>query len=257
MAEHKDRYASTRHSWEKIWDEASIKVELEAVQYERAQETIRAYLPYLSKDDAHLEAGSGLSAVVIALRGLGYRVQGLDYAINALLVSRRHDPDLPLAAGDVHHLPYRDNCFGSYLSFGVLEHFEHGMLPALREAYRVIKPGGLLVLTIPYPNIVYRAVQLKRGLSGGGRLTDDDFYESAYTRSQLTEAVAQAGFSPMRLEPMSHAFTLWGLGAPFRAPGYYRTNHLAESVGSVLKRLTPWLFSFSTLLIARKPDDAG
>lgn len=257
MAEHKDRYASTRHSWERIWDESSIEVELAAVQYERAQETIRAYLPYLSKDDTHLEAGSGLSAVVIALRGLGYRMQGLDYALNALLVSRRHDPDLPLTAGDIHHLPYRDNCFGSYLSFGVLEHFEHGMLPALREAYRVIKPGGALVLTIPYPNLVYRAVQLKRRLGGGGRLTDDDFYESAYTRSQLTEAVTQAGFSVLRVEPMSHAFTLWGLSAFFRAPGYYRTNHLAESLGSVLKRLTPWLFCFSTLLIARKPDDAG
>jgi len=121
MAEPTDRYDSTRHSWEKIWDEASIEVELEAVQYERAQATIRAYLPYLAKEDRHLEAGSGLSAVVITLRDLGYRAQGLDYAINALLESRRHDPGLPLTAGDVHHLPYRDNCFGSYLSYCVLE----------------------------------------------------------------------------------------------------------------------------------------
>lgn len=252
VAEHKDRYASTRHSWEKIWDEASIKVELEALQYERAQETIRAYLPYLSKDDTHLEAGSGLSAVVIALRGLGYRVQGLDYALNALQASRRHDPELPLAAGDVHHLPYRDNCVGSYLSFGVLEHFEHGMLPALREAYRVIKPAGVLVLTIPYPNIVYRAVQLKRRLGGAGQLTDDAFYESAYTRRQLTDTVSRAGFRVERIEPMSHAFTLWGLGGLFRAPGYYKTNWLADTLGTVLQRVTPWIFSFSTLLIARK-----
>lgn len=253
MAEQKDRYDSTRHSWEKIWDDASIEVELAAAQYERAQETIRAYLPYLAKGDQHLEAGSGLSAVVIALRDKGYRAQGLDYAINALLESRRHDPELPLAAGDVHHLPYRDDCFGSYLSFGVLEHFERGLLPALLEAYRVIQPGGVLVLTIPYPNIVNRAVQLKRRLTRAGQLTDDAFYESAYTRRQLTDAVAQAGFSVLRVEPMSHDFTLWGLGGVFRAPGYYRTSRLAESLGSVLKRITPWLFSFSTLLIARKP----
>ena len=252
MAEHKDLYDSTRHSWEKIWDEASIEVELEAVRYQRAQATIRAYLPYLAKDELHLEAGSGLSAVVIALRGLGYRAQGLDYAINALLLSRRRDAGLPLAAGDVHHLPYCDNCFGSYLSFGVLEHFEHGMRPALLEAYRVIKPGGTLVLTIPYPNVVQRAVQLKRRLSGAGQLTDEAFYESAYTRSQLTDAVSQAGFRVERMEPLSHAFTLWGLGAMFRAPGYYRTNRLAEALGSVLERSMPWLFCFSTLLIARK-----
>ena len=252
MAKHSDRYDSTRHSWKKIWDDASIEVELEAVQYERAQETINAYLPYLAKEDLHLEAGSGLSAVVITLRGMGYRAQGLDYAINALLVSRRHDPGLPLAAGDVHHLPYRDNCFGSYLSFGVLEHFEHGMRPALAEAYRVLKPGGVLVLTIPYPNLVHRAVQWKRRLAGAGQLTDDSFYESAYTRRQLIEAVSRAGFRVARVEPMSHAFTLWGLGSIFRAPGYYRTSRLAEILGASLKRVMPWLFSFSTLLIARK-----
>ncbi len=252
MEEHGDRYDSTRQAWENIWADASMAVELEAVQYERAQATIRAYLPYLAKDDRHLEAGSGLSAVVITLREKGYRVQGLDYAIKALLESRRYDPELPLAAGDVHHLPYRDNCFGSYLSFGVLEHFERGMLPALMEAYRVIKPGGVLVLTIPYPNIVHRAVQLKRSLAGASQLTDDAFYESAYTRRQLVEAVSQAGFSVLRLEPMSQAFTLWGLGTMFRAPGYYKTNRLAETLGAGLKHLLPWVFSFSTLLIARK-----
>ena len=252
MADDRDRYDSTRHSWERIWEEASIEAELEAVGYERAQATIRAYLPYLAKDDLHLEAGSGLSAVVITLRRLGYRAQGLDYACNALRASRRHDPELPLAAGDVHHLPYRDNCVGGYLSFGVLEHFEHGMLPALREAYRVIKPGGVLVLTIPYPNIVHQAIQLKRRLAGAGQLTDDAFYESAYTRAQLTDTVSQAGFRVERIEPMSHAFTLWGLGGLFRAPGYYKTNWLADTLGAVLQRVTPWLFSFSTLLIARK-----
>ena len=252
MAERRDLYDSTRSAWVKIWDEASIEVELEAVQYARAQETIRAYLPYLAKEDSHLEAGSGLSAIVIALREQGYRVQGLDYAVNALLESRRHDPKLPLIAGDVHYLPYCDNCFGSYLSFGVLEHFEHGMLPALLEAYRVIKPGGVLVLTIPYPNIVYRSVQLRRRLQGARRLTDDAFFESVYTRTQLVEIVSRAGFIVERVAPMSHSFTLWGLGALFRAPGYYRTNALAESLGKMLKRVLPWSFSFSTLVIARK-----
>ena len=252
MPEGKARYDSTRVAWEEIWDKSSIELELEAVRYERAQEIIRAYLPFLSQEELHLEAGSGLSAVVISLRELGYDVLGLDYAQNALRDSRRFDSTLPLTAGDVHCLPYRDDCFGSYLSFGVLEHFEEGMLPALAEAYRVIKPGGILVLTIPYPNVVYRAVQLKRRLTGAGQLTNDEFYESAYTCGQLIDIVSKAGFRDIHAEPTSHSFTLWGLGSLFRKSGYYRTNALAESLGAVLRRGLPWAFNFSTLIIARK-----
>lgn len=247
-----NRYDSTRRAWEDIWDEASIEVELEAAAYARAQDTIRAYLPYLSKEDRHLEAGSGLSAIVIALRRRGYNVHGLDYAVNALLASRRYDDSLPLAAGDVHHLPYRDNCFGSYLSFGVLEHFEGGMLPALQEAYRVVKPGGVLVLTIPYPNLIHNLVQWRRRLAGVGPLTDDAFYESTYTRRQLRDVVTAAGFRLEMSKPTSHSFTLWQLGGPFREPGYYRSSPLAERLGGLLQGLLPWPFNYSTLIVARK-----
>ena len=247
-----DRYESTRSAWEDIWDEASIEVELEAAAYTRAQETIRAYLPFLSQTDVHLEAGSGLSAIVITLRERGYDVHGLDYAINALRASRRNDAALPLVAGDVHHLPYRDDYFGSYLSFGVLEHFEQGMLPSLKEAYRVVKPGGVLVLTIPYPNLIHRLVRFKRKIVGSGPLKDDAFYESAYTRRQLINVVSAAGFNVELSEATSHSFTLWGLGGPFREPGYYQTSWLAETLGAGLRRLLPWTFNYSTLIVARK-----
>lgn len=246
-----DRYDSTRQAWETIWNGASMSVEMEAIQYERAQATIRAYLPYLNKQDIVLEAGSGLSAVIITLRRMGYRVVGLDYAENALHISRQYEPELTLVTGDVHALPYAENSLGAYLSFGVLEHFEHGMQPALREAYRVLKPGGVLVLTIPYPNLVWRIAQWKRSLSGKN-LINEDFYESTYTRAALVENVTQVGFNLVEALPTSHDFTLWGLGGMFRAPGYYKTSPLAESLGGILRGVMPWAFNFMTLIIARK-----
>lgn len=247
------RYESTRKAWEDIWDHASVEIELEAMQYRRSQETIRTYCAYLSKADIILEAGSGLSAAVITLRRMGFNVLGLDYAFNALEVSRQYDPSLPLFAGDVHALPHAENALGAYLSFGVLEHFEHGMQPALREAYRVLKPGGTLVLTIPYPNLVHRFVAWRRKRQGLSVLNDDSFYESAYTQHQLIENAEQAGFRVLKVVPTSHAYTLWGLGGPFRAAGYYQTSALAEILGKAACWLLPWALNFSTLLIARKP----
>lgn len=247
-----ERYDSTRQAWEDIWQGASVETELEAVQYRRAIDTLNVYTPYLPKDQPILEAGSGLSAVVITLRRMGYPVIGLDYAVNALHVSRAYDNHLPLLAGDVHALPCADNSLGGYLSFGVLEHFEHGMGPALAEAHRVLAPGGVLVLTIPYPNVVYRLVQWRRRLAGESLLTDEDFYESTYTRDALVRAVQNVGFYVDLTQPTSHDFTLWGLGEPFRAPGYYRTSALAENLGGVLCRVLPWAFNFMTLIVAHK-----
>ncbi|PJF27516.1 MAG: hypothetical protein CUN53_03775, partial [Phototrophicales bacterium] len=87
-------YDQTRAAWERIWNAADVETELAAVQYSRAQETINRYRPFLPKDRPILEAGSGLSAVVIALGRLGYDMIGLDYAENALHISRAYDPSL-------------------------------------------------------------------------------------------------------------------------------------------------------------------
>jgi len=213
---------------------------------------LRIYTPYLPKDSVILEAGSGLSAAVITLRRMGFNVVGLDYAANALHVSHRYDPTLPLVAGDVHALPHADHSLAAYLSFGVLEHFEHGMAPALKEAYRVLRPGGVLVLTIPYPNLVQRLVAWRRRQQNMSVLTDDDFYESTYTRDSLVQNVTDAGFTPVKVVPTSHAYTLWGLGGVFQSEGYYQTSALAETLGKALRVTLPWAFNFSTLVIAQK-----
>lgn len=246
-----ERYDSTRQAWENIWDSASVEVELQTMSYPRSIATINRYLPYLNKQDIILEAGSGLSAVVITLRQMGYNVVGLDYALNALHTSRSHTPDLPLLAGDVHALPHPDNSLGAYLSFGVLEHFEHGMNPALAEAYRVLKPGGVAVITIPYPNLVWKLAQWRRERAGH-LLIDDEFYESTYTRQQLIDEVTGVGFKVEEAVPTSHAYTLWGLGGIFQDEGYYRTSFLARSLGKIASVVAPWPLNFMTLIIARK-----
>lgn len=248
-----NRYDSTREAWESIWNHASVDIELETSTYRRSQRVQAAYLSYLSKTDVILEAGSGLSAALIPLRQMGYNVVGLDYAENALQLSRQHTPDLALVVGDVHALPHPENSIGAYLSFGVLEHFEQGMGAALREAYRILKPNGSLIMTIPYPNLIWKLAQWRREQQGK-KLIDDDFYESTYTQHELIAEVTKVGFELAEAIPTSHSFTLWGLHPIFRAKGYYKTNALAEGLGELLRIAAPWEFNFMTLIIARKPE---
>ncbi len=245
-------YERTRQSWEEIWAGASVEAELAVMEQRRTYETLGVYPQYLSKEGIILEAGCGLATVIMRLRDMGFKVIGLDYAEQALHVARAYDPSLSLQVGDVHALPYADNSVHGYLSFGVLEHFEHGVGPALREANRVLVPGGTLVLTIPYPNVVHTLVRWKRRVFGQSQLTDDDFFETTYTHHALIAELEAAGFEIVVVRPTSHSFTLWGLGWPFKGKGYYRTTRLAEALGAVLRRIAPWPFNFTTMLIARK-----
>ncbi len=57
-----------------------------------------------------------------------------------------YDPDI---VGDIHHLPLPDNSQDAILCLSVLEHVEDP-IRAAEELYRVLKPGGYLLLYVPF-----------------------------------------------------------------------------------------------------------
>src|SRR5579859_4373259 len=196
------RYEQTRDAWRNIWTHTDFERESKTLLYKRAQAVINTYLPYLDRTAPNLEAGCGMGQVVYYLAQRGYPMIGVDYAPEAVTMAREFHPELRLHVGDVHNLPYPSNTFGSYLSFGVLEHFEQGPDAALIEALRVLRPGGALIITIPHPNFV-------EGLRDGvnrlfpARLEQVGpraaYYERTYTHTELADHIRRAGFT-IRLE---------------------------------------------------------
>jgi SAM-dependent methyltransferase len=247
-----DEYDSTRETWRRIWnEEADVARELKTLEYPRSLRIETLYLRFLQKEQPVLEAGCGLGREVIRLDGRGYRIAGIDYAEEALHRIVAYRRGYRLAAGDVHHLPFRDGAFGSCLSFGVLEHFATGPAAALRETNRVLREGGVLVLILPYPNLVWRFLRLKRKWAGEPPVRPG-FYETTYTVRDLEDQLNGAGFQVVERHPIGHSFTLWGLGGLFRGGGYYETSALAEGLGAVLQRVLPWPMCFESLIVARK-----
>jgi SAM-dependent methyltransferase len=248
-----DLYDRTRRSWEAIWEqESSIRDEIEVLNEARTSDQFDVFPQYLSKEGYILEAGSGLGAAMLYLRDRGYKMIGCDYAEQALRQFHAYDASIPVVTADVHALPYATNSLHGYLSFGVFEHFAQGMSAALREAHRVLTPGGIMVLTIPYPNVINRLVRWRRKLAGQNVLNNADFYESTYTQRDLERELTEAGFEVLLAKPTSHSFTFWGLGGVFRAKGYYRTSTLAEFCGALARETLPWAFNYTTMMIARK-----
>lgn len=57
-----------------------------------------------------------------------------------------YNPDI---VGDIHALPFTDNSVDALLCIAVLEHVERPEL-AVREMYRVLKPGGYCFIYVPF-----------------------------------------------------------------------------------------------------------
>ena len=106
-------------------------------------------LAYAGRRDLHiLDAGCGSGGNMLFLRRYG-SVIGIDLAAEALVLGRL-SLQSELARASVLAIPFADASFDLVTSFDVLY---HRAVPdeqaALREARRVLRPGGRLLLRLP------------------------------------------------------------------------------------------------------------
>lgn len=64
-------------------------------------------------------------------------------------IEPRKAPNVFLARADVENLPLKDGCADLILSINIIDRLEDGLKKALKECYRILKPGGWLVFTDP------------------------------------------------------------------------------------------------------------
>ena len=92
-----------------------------------------------------LEIGAGRGRMVRVLRSYGVDAQFVCLDLNNYV----READGLGVLGNAISLPFPDNCFDLVYSLGVVEHFPE-TASALSEHVRVVKPGGMILVTVPH-----------------------------------------------------------------------------------------------------------
>ena len=133
-------------------------------------------------------AGEGYGAALLAQQAAGVRgVLALDYDAAAVSHLSRRYPQLGAVRGNLAALPVADASIDTLVSLQVIEHvWDHPQF--LAECVRVLRPGGLLVLSTP------NRLTFSPGASGADRPLNP-FHTHEFTAAELVRLVAGAGLA--------------------------------------------------------------
>jgi SAM-dependent methyltransferase len=167
---------------------------------------------------ALLDVGCGTGALVRTLLTLGYDARGVDPFVQEFDLA---EPSF--IAGTLERLPCDDASFATLCAFDVLEHVDED--DALREMMRVLRPGGLMLVSVP----AYRALWGPRDDAAG--------HLRRYTRRMLRAVLTRHGFAIERLFGFQLALMPVLLVSRWTARWRGREEALEDKPGVILNTL--------------------
>lgn len=154
-----------------------------------------------------LDAGCGSGGFSGVLTARGHKVCGIDISPSAIEKARRRAPQSKFEVCSLEsRLPFEDEAFDAVWSTEVIEHlFQPDFF--LKEACRILRPGGRIILTTPYhgfwKNIAVSAAGFDRHFDPKG--PHIRFFSPASLRAMLEDS----GFSRVSWEGIGRLWPLY------------------------------------------------
>ena len=232
-------------------------------QHEMAAPLFRRYL---AKGGLKiLESGCGSGRWMAYFDKLGNQAYGVDDSWGPLLLAREHDPDMRLVRSNALVTPYADNTFDAALSAYVAEHFQEGPEVLFREIHRVLKPGGLLFVVVPYNNTFRRffvnPLLMALWQIWKWRGKGLEFTEFRYIQPEMEGFLRRTDFDIVEVQPDDY-FPPWEKGLfcdvcdigcffNYAHKPPFEFGPVGRTVAGALRRVSPWFAAGGIFFVAR------
>jgi SAM-dependent methyltransferase len=146
-----------------------------------------------------LELGCGTGYFTQELARSGADVVAIDVSPELLEIARSNcsAPNVRYQIENAYALSYPEAVFDSVVGSSVLHHLE--IAAALRNIYRVLKPGGTIYFT--EPNMLNPQIAIQKNVPLIKQKLGDSPDETAFFRWPLRRLLEQTGYRDVRIDP--------------------------------------------------------
>ena len=146
-----------------------------------------------------LELGCGTGYFTQELARSGADVVAIDVSPELLEIARSNcsAPNIRYQIENAYALSYPEAVFDSVVGSSVLHHLE--IAAALRNIYRVLKPGGTIYFT--EPNMLNPQIAIQKNVPLIKQKLGDSPDETAFFRWPLRRLLKQTGYRDVRIDP--------------------------------------------------------
>ena len=174
----------------------------------RLNEWLDRYLPLNGSGLRLVDVGCGTGYHLRRYRERGYEISGVDGSGEMLNEAQAANPQIEFVLADVDRIPLPSAAYDAALCIEVLRYLPD-IQPCLREIRRMVKPGGVALITAapPMQANLYPIVNRVALAVGAGNLTRlrQYFHSARYLRQEC----ARAGFSDVQIHGVYGGFSVW------------------------------------------------
>jgi SAM-dependent methyltransferase len=150
-----------RESYDRLADEYARRLYNELEHKPLDRELLDRFASQTAGRGEICDMGCGPGHIARYLRDRGAHVSGLDLSLRMLEEARRLNPDIVFRQGDMLALDIPDAAFAGIAAFYAIVNIAPEFLPQVfRELHRVLRPGGLLLMSFHCGDEVVRPDEL-------------------------------------------------------------------------------------------------
>ncbi len=267
------------------WQKNDIYNLLNSCEKDEILPFIKCYFPIGS---SILESGSGLGRFVKYMQDRGWKMTGLEYSNESNTIVRSTWPELKIVQGDVACSPFKSESFDGIISLGVVEHWVDGPEKALTDMFRLLKKGGVAIITVPClnsirrfkrflwwydfrdfvlylirlvfrkkPNYPLKLNRLQKKFKYDISPAIGPFYEYHMSTHSFEKEINRIGFEIIEHNPLDHIDGFYHDLNPFKIfikfhRWEFHTTLIAMYINKILKKI-PYFHCHMQVIIAKKP----